>query len=172
MFIYNQKNLKDLRRKLRNNSTDAERKGWNILRGKQILGLRFLRQYGVENFISDVERVKVILKDYFASRGVNIGSIPRIFAALNIGFFEYLRALLRGTFILDFYCPEIKFAVEIDGGQHNGEAEKLSDANRTSLLQSHGITVIRFWNNEIMENLEGVYWKISKIVGRLKNNPS
>lgn len=124
MFINNQQKFKDLRRKLRNNQTDAERKVWNILRGRKMSGLRFLRQYGVENYI------------------------------------------------LDFYCPEIKLAVEVDGGQHNDEKEKLSDAKRTSLLELYHIIVIRFWNNEVMGNLEGVHWKISEVAQKLKNNPS
>jgi very-short-patch-repair endonuclease len=58
-----------------------------------------------------------------------------------------------GRRIADFACPARKLIVELDGGQH---ADSLSDERRTLELARHGYRVIRFWNTEVMENLEGV----------------
>jgi len=62
-----------------------------------------------------------------------------------------------GKFIVDFYCPEIKLAVELDGDSHfeSTAAEKL-DSQRQSSLESLGIKVIRFTNREVYENLTGI----------------
>jgi very-short-patch-repair endonuclease len=56
-------------------------------------------------------------------------------------------------FIADFLCEELRIIIEADGGQH---AENPSDLDRTTRLQAAGYQVIRYWNNEIMGNLEGV----------------
>ena len=55
-----------------------------------------------------------------------------------------------GNFVVDFLCPALRLAVEVDG------VEAGKDAARTAWLESQGITVIRFWNNEVMDNIEGV----------------
>jgi very-short-patch-repair endonuclease len=55
---------------------------------------------------------------------------------------------------VDFECYELKLIVEVDGGQH---AEQITyDSQRTRFLQSKGYQVVRFWNNEVLGNLEGV----------------
>ncbi|QSV47229.1 endonuclease domain-containing protein [Geobacter benzoatilyticus] len=59
-----------------------------------------------------------------------------------------------GRFIADFVCYEKGVIVEADGGQHAQEKEK--DAERTDWLNSQGFTVLRFWNHEIMTNINGV----------------
>jgi very-short-patch-repair endonuclease len=59
-----------------------------------------------------------------------------------------------GPYIVDFACPGAKLAIEIDGGQHADE--KAADAARTEVLMRHGYRVLRFWNNEVMDNLPGV----------------
>ena len=59
-----------------------------------------------------------------------------------------------GPFILDFACCQAKLAVELDGGQH--AEHRAYDARRTAWLQAHGWTVLRFWNNERLNNQEGV----------------
>ena len=57
-------------------------------------------------------------------------------------------------FIADFACIEQRLVMELDGGQH---AERSAyDANRTAVMASYGFRVLRFWNNEVMSNLEGV----------------
>lgn len=59
-----------------------------------------------------------------------------------------------GRFIADFVCFEKGLIVEADGGQHAHEAEK--DQERTAWLNAQGFTVLRFWNHEILTNIEGV----------------
>ncbi len=56
-------------------------------------------------------------------------------------------------FILDFACLEHRLAIEADGGQH---ADRPSDRRRTAWLERHGWRVLRFWNNEILANPQGV----------------
>jgi very-short-patch-repair endonuclease len=58
-----------------------------------------------------------------------------------------------GPFIVDFACIEKKLAIEVDGGQHS-ECE--ADVHRDELLRARGFTILRFWNNEVLENIEGV----------------
>jgi very-short-patch-repair endonuclease len=58
-----------------------------------------------------------------------------------------------GPFVADFVCLEHRLIVEADGGQH---AESVSDARRTAFLQNNGYRVLRFWNTEILSNLDGV----------------
>jgi very-short-patch-repair endonuclease len=67
-------------------------------------------------------------------------------------------------YILDFACIEIMLAIELDGGQHNAPEKLESDARRTSILEKHGWKVLRFWNNEVMENIDGVFVAIGAAV--------
>jgi very-short-patch-repair endonuclease len=60
-----------------------------------------------------------------------------------------------GAYTLDFYCPNLRLAVELDGGQHAGP-RKLADDRRTRRLAERGIVVLRYWNNEVLSNLPGV----------------
>jgi len=64
------------------------------------------------------------------------------------------------SYIVDFVCKEIKLIIEVDGGQHNEVKNIEYDNERTRVLESKGYKVIRFWNNEVDENIEGVYQKI------------
>ncbi len=82
--------------------------------------------------------------------------------------YRFLRQYGVENYSLDFYCPKLKLAIEVDGGQHNDEKEKLSDAQRSELIGTHGITILRFWNNEVMQNLEGVHHRIIEKVLELK----
>jgi adenine-specific DNA-methyltransferase len=59
-----------------------------------------------------------------------------------------------GRYILDFYCDEKKLGIELDGGQH-GEATDY-DQHRDSWLQTQGIRILRFWNNQMLEETEAV----------------
>ncbi|MDD9876157.1 MAG: DUF559 domain-containing protein, partial [Magnetovibrio sp.] len=59
-----------------------------------------------------------------------------------------------GRYVVDFVCHEAKLIVEIDGGQHAAQAD--ADTKRTEWLKGEGFRVIRFWNNEMLENLDGV----------------
>ncbi len=67
-----------------------------------------------------------------------------------------------GNYIADFYCPRYKIVIELDGNQHNNEEQKEYDNERTRYLNDLGIKVLRFWNNDINKNLEGVILKIEE----------
>jgi very-short-patch-repair endonuclease len=69
---------------------------------------------------------------------------------------KFFRQYSIGPYILDFYCPVMKLAVELDGGQHNQSNNREHDAVRSDYLKAHGINVIRFWNNEVLLNIESV----------------
>jgi very-short-patch-repair endonuclease len=71
--------------------------------------------------------------------------------------FKFRRQQPMGNFIVDFVCLEARLIVELDGGQHNGSA---SDVRRDERLASQGFVVLRFWNNEVFESLEGVVERI------------
>ena len=68
-----------------------------------------------------------------------------------------------GTYITDFCAPRKKLIIELDGSQHLEQDEY--DEVRTKYLESQGYKVIRFWNNDVMNNIEGV---ISSIVNKLE----
>jgi very-short-patch-repair endonuclease len=65
-----------------------------------------------------------------------------------------------GRFIVDFYCPAIQLAIELDGGQHSERRHKIRDDIRSRWLQGKGIYVLRFWNNDVLQNTEGVWEEI------------
>ena len=112
-YLCNDPAMKERRRELRRNQTDAERALWERLRNKRFYGLKFFRQYGF------------------------------------------------GPYILDFYCPVLKCAVELDGGQHAEEDVKMYDIQRTDFLGSHGVEVVRFWNDEVLSNIDGVLERLT-----------
>jgi len=102
---YNPK-LKQLARKLRNNSTKSEVILWNYLKGKQIKGYDFHRQRPIKNYI------------------------------------------------VDFYCSELKLAIEIDGESHYGNEVK--DDIRQKEIEKYGVSFLRFDESQIYFNLDGV----------------
>jgi primosomal protein N' (replication factor Y) len=63
-------------------------------------------------------------------------------------------------FIADFACPSARLVVEVDGSQHGGAA----DAARDAALESAGWRVVRFWNNEVLTNTEGVVQRITGVL--------
>ena len=65
-------------------------------------------------------------------------------------------------FILDFYSHDLKLAIELDGGQHQEQASR--DDTRTAVLTSQGISVVRFWNNDVLQNTQGVLESIWNII--------
>jgi len=70
--------------------------------------------------------------------------------------FHFRRQSPREGYIVDFVCMRHKLVVEIDGGQHNLDPHAERDARRDRRLVQNGFTVLRFWNNEVDRNLEGV----------------
>ena len=69
---------------------------------------------------------------------------------------KFYRQYSVGPYILDLYCPETGLAIELDGGQHTDDDAKDYDEHRSKYLLACGIKVIRFWNNDVMNNIEGV----------------
>lgn len=69
--------------------------------------------------------------------------------------------IIENKYIVDFYCAGKVLILEIDGGQHNDNA---SDKIRDAFLQERGYKVLRFWNNEVLGNLEGCLWQIRQIL--------
>ncbi len=67
-----------------------------------------------------------------------------------------------GQFILDFYCPARKIAIEVDGAIH--ESQKDSDATRSEYLQTHGYRVIRFSNEQVLRDLPEVLNRICELL--------
>ena len=76
----------------------------------------------------------------------------------NLGV-KFRRQALIGEYIVDFVCYEKKLIIEIDGGQHAMSAD---DRIRDEWLRSQGFMVLRFWNNEVLENRDGAVQKIIK----------
>lgn len=105
-------------RSLRSEMTNAERRMWQFLRGKQLDNFRFRRQHPV------------------------------------------------GKYIVDFACVEMKLVIELDGGQHQDQVD--CDELRTKYLQSQGWRVLRFWNNDVLGNLDGV---LSSVLDSLRSLP-
>jgi very-short-patch-repair endonuclease len=64
-----------------------------------------------------------------------------------------------GNYVVDFVCLQQKLLIELDGGQHSDQKEY--DDERTKYLEGLGYKVLRFWNNEVMQNMEGVMMVIS-----------
>ncbi|MDC0449169.1 endonuclease domain-containing protein [bacterium] len=112
--LFNKKELKMHRKKLRSNQTIAEKALWKKLRGKQIYNLRFHRQYSI------------------------------------------------GPFILDFYCPNVRFGIEIDGGYHNEETQKEYDEFRTETIEQVDVKIMRVNNEDVLVNIDKVMEKITK----------
>ncbi|HAS00242.1 MAG TPA: hypothetical protein DEA89_02820 [Candidatus Moranbacteria bacterium] len=76
--------------------------------------------------------------------------------------YKFRRQHSIGRYIVDFYCPEKKVIIELDGYQHKKEICGEYDHERTLFLESLGCRVIRFWNNDINKNISGVIGKIEK----------
>jgi very-short-patch-repair endonuclease len=101
-FLRNDPALKQRRKDLRRNQTEAEKTLWAHLHNRQLCSMKFFRQYSV------------------------------------------------GPYVLDFYCPAMKLALEVDGGQHNQVESQEYDAVRSEYLKEQGIDVMRFWNHELL----------------------
>ena len=78
----------------------------------------------------------------------------RILRSRQLAGFKFRRQHPIGPFVVDFVCLEYKLVLELDGGHHAMQQE--ADAERTSYLQHLGFRVLRFWNNEVLTEMEGV----------------
>jgi very-short-patch-repair endonuclease len=117
---YNRTKEKTARaRKLRQTSTEVEKRLWRWLRDGRLDGLGFRRQHPA------------------------------------------------GPYILDFYCPQLRLSIELDGSQH--QVQENRDAKRTAWLRRCGVTELRFWNNDITQNLYGVLETIKGAADELRD---
>ena len=73
-----------------------------------------------------------------------------------------------GHFIVDFYCPKLKLVIEVDGESHFTEEGKAFDRERTQVLESYGLKVVRFTNDQVLHELEAV---CEEIMGFIPPNP-
>jgi very-short-patch-repair endonuclease len=121
--FFNQKSEKEKRRHLRNTMPDAEVILWSRLKGRQLLGCKFRRQFSV------------------------------------------------GAFVMDFYSPEIRLAVELDGDSHFREGAREYDQQRTQFIERFGIRVMRILNSDVYENLGGVLEMIGNEVLKRRGEP-
>jgi very-short-patch-repair endonuclease len=71
-----------------------------------------------------------------------------------------------GNFIVDFVSLEAKLVVEIDGGQHDDNADRLADAQRSQYLEERGYRVVRFWNNDVLRDIDAVLTRIADFLYR------
>ncbi len=78
--------------------------------------------------------------------------------------YKFRRQVPLGRYIADFVSHEARVIVEIDGGQH--DLLSPHEVERTTFLQNEGYRVLRFWNNEVLTNLAGVYDTIADALGR------
>jgi len=77
----------------------------------------------------------------------------------------FRRQVPVGPYIADFLCFELRLIVEVDGGQH---AESVRDVKRDNWLAQNEFRVLRFWNNDVLQNLEGV---LTSLAGELDRTP-
>jgi very-short-patch-repair endonuclease len=113
--IFNRKPLKVRRQQLRKTMTSPEIILWMKLRGRQMNGYKFRRQFSVLNYV------------------------------------------------VDFYCSELKLAIEIDGESHFVNDARNFDLVRQQSLEKHGVKFVRFTNEEVTRNIDGVWRKIFEI---------
>jgi very-short-patch-repair endonuclease len=76
--------------------------------------------------------------------------------------FKFRRQVPLGEFIADFACMSERLIIEVDGGQHDADRKK--DDARTAWLNARGYRVIRFWNNDVLGNLDGVVQTILTVL--------
>ena len=82
---------------------------------------------------------------------------------LRFAAFKFRRQVPVGPYIADFLCFEKRLIVEVDGGQH---ADSVGDAERDNWLAQNEFRVLRFWNNDVLQNLEGVLTSLSEQLDR------
>ena len=74
--------------------------------------------------------------------------------------YKFRRQYGIDRYVIDFYCPELKLAIEIDGDSHSTETAQANDRNREKHIRNYGVTFLRFTNSDVLQNLNGVLEKI------------
>jgi very-short-patch-repair endonuclease len=75
---------------------------------------------------------------------------------LSTGGSHFRRQATIGAYFADFACRARRLVIELDGGQHVEKAHIDADAKRDAYMRANGYRVLRFWNNDVMSNIEGV----------------
>jgi very-short-patch-repair endonuclease len=75
---------------------------------------------------------------------------------------RFRRQVPPGPYVADFVCLDARLVVEVDGGQHAERAAQ--DTSRTAWLEAQGFRVLRFWNNDVLQNLDGVLQEIHAVL--------
>jgi very-short-patch-repair endonuclease len=119
-YLYNNPEVKRRRQNLRNAAPTAEQLLWRHIKGKQLNGIKFRRQYGV------------------------------------------------GPFVIDFYCPELRLAIEVDGDSHLREGAKEYDERRQKYIENFNIQFLRFANIDVYKNIDDVLETICKAASGIK----
>jgi very-short-patch-repair endonuclease len=74
----------------------------------------------------------------------------------NFAGYKFRRQHPLDCYMLDFYCPAAKLAIELDGGGHNYRLGQIRDERRSNMLADHEVTVLRFWNHQVRYELDSV----------------
>ena len=91
----------------------------------------------------------------------------------NFASYRFRRQHPFDRYVLDFYCPSAKLAIELDGGGHNYYAGQIHDRTRSEFLARHGVVLLRFWNHQVRQELDSVLRAIwFALEERQQNNPS
>lgn len=83
---------------------------------------------------------------------------------------RFTRQLVVSHYILDFACSSLRVAIELDGGQHAVDVS--ADHVRTLYLEDCGWSVLRFWNHDVLDNMEGVLSAIRQALSTAATHPN
>ena len=95
------------------------------------------------------------------------GAAWQLLRQSRLGGVKFRRQAVLGPYIVDFACFDPRLIVEIDGGQHALAAKR--DAARTAWLVARGYRVLRFWNNEVLANPDGVRRTILEAIDEMRS---
>ena len=78
---------------------------------------------------------------------------------------SFRRQMPIAGYIVDFACPTHKIVVEVDGSGHARSDTLLADEERNQKLAAHGWTILRFWNDDVLKDIDGVCTHILRVIG-------
>lgn len=88
--------------------------------------------------------------------------------AHRFGGASFRRQAVMGRYVVDFVCHDARLVIELDGGQHATASRVHVDKRRTAWLESRGYKMLRFWNNDVLGNLNGVLELIALELGLIE----
>jgi len=96
------------------------------------------------------------------------GLVWRFIRNRQLSGYKFRRQYSVNHFIIDFYCPELKLAIEVDGDSHNESGQQKKDISRQKYLESFNIKFVRIKNEELMGNPEKAFGKIENAIKLLE----